>query len=574
MKEIIDDRLRRLTAQSADTIGKLHELTLNIHNEELAQTVQDILDRLASPFTFVIVGEVKAGKSSFINALLDTDREICKVAAHPMTDTIQQIVYGAEESVTDINEYIKKITQPEEILKEISIVDTPGTNSIVDHHQEITERYIPYSDLIVFVFEAKNPYRQSSWQFFDYINDEWRRKIIFVLQQKDLLNEADLATNYEGVQKYAREKGIEDPLVFAVSAKQEQQGLKENSGFKPVRQYISDNITGGKAPYLKISNNVATASTINTKISHSLDLRQQQWEYDNAFRDEIRQTLDTQEGKTAKQIDVLIENLVATYDRITSQKAAELEEGLGFVSVMKRSIGSVFGSQQSLKTWLDEQAKDFEYKLNSSLKDKLTNGIIDVADNIQTMGKLVHAKIRDSKTILEDSDEIFADIAEKRANVLKDLQSSFADFMNNSENFYDEKMASESGKVAPNIAAGSGIAVVGVILATVTNGAVFDITGGILTTIGVLFAGATLGLKRRKILNGFKSEIAEGRKKLEWEVAEKLKGYTQRIKSKIDDNFYQLDLLLNHEEKTLQQLGDQKKIIDTELTKIEEQLTK
>jgi len=339
-----------------------------------------------------------------------------------------------------------------------------------------------------------------------------------------------------------------------------------------VRQYITDNITGGKAPYLKISNNVATASTINTRISHSLDLRKQQWEYDRTFRNEIRQTLDNQEGKTAKQIDVLIENLLATYDRITNKKSAELAEGLGFMTVMKRSVGSIFGSGQSLKVWLDEQATDFEYKLNSSLKEKLTNGIIDVADNIQTMGKLVHAKIRDSKTILEDSDEIFADIAEKRANVLKDLQSSFADFMSNSENFYDEKMASESGKVAPNIAAGSGIAVVGVILATVTNGAVFDITGGILTTIGVLFAGATLGLKRRKILKGFEAEIAAGRSKLEWEVAEKLKGYTQRIKSRIDDNFYQLDLLLNHEENTLEQLSTEKQVIDRELGEIEKML--
>lgn len=572
MKGILDKQLSELTSQSAETISKLYQLTKDIRNDDLSQTVKDILDRLDSPFTFVIVGEVKAGKSSFINALLDTKREICKVAAHPMTDTIQQIVYGEKESMTTVNEYIKKITQPEEILKEISIVDTPGTNSIVDHHQEITERFIPYSDLIVFVFEAKNPYRQSSWEFFDFINEEWRRKIIFVLQQKDLLNEADLSTNFEGVKEYAIKKGIAEPLVFAVSAKQEQEGEKEVSGFINIRKYIADNITGGKAPYLKIKNNIATASTINSRISHSLQIREQQWEYDKAFRDEVRLILDKQEGKTAKQIDVLIENLLATYDRITAAKAEELEEGLGFMSVVKRSFGSVFGSQQSLKIWLDEQAKDFENKLNSSLKEKLTNGIIDVADNIQTMGKLVHAKIRDSKTILEDSDEIFADIAEKRANVLKDLQTSFSDFMNNSENFYDEKLASETGKVAPNMAAGSGIAVVGVILATVTNGAVFDITGGILTTIGVLFAGATLGLKRRKILNGFKNEIAKGRKKIEWEVAERLKGYTQRIKQKIDDNFYQLDLLLNHEEKVLAQLGEQKASIDQELTKIEAKL--
>lgn len=568
MKQILDKDLQELQQKSSSTISKLFELTQNIHNAELSQTVKDVLDRIESPFAFVIVGEVKAGKSSFVNALLDTEKEICKVAAHPMTDSIQQIVYGETESISSVNEYIQKITQPEEILKEISIVDTPGTNSIVDHHQEITERFIPYSDLIVFVFEAKNPYRQSSWQFFDYINEEWRRKIIFVLQQKDLMNEEDLKTNFDGVKQYAEKKGINDPLVFAVSAKMEIEGDKENSGFKKLRNYIIDNITGGKAPFLKIENNVSTATKINEKIARSLKLRKKQWEYDQAFRDEIRETLDNQEAKTSNQIDVLTENLVATYDRITRAKREELADGLGFISVVKRSFSSVFGNKKSLKIWLDDQARDFEYSLNTSLKEKLTNGIIDVADNIQTMGKLVHSKIRDSKTILEDSDEIFADIAEKRANVLKDLQTSFSDFMANNENFYDEELASESGKVAPNLAAGSGIAIVGVILAAVTNGAVFDITGGILTTVGVLFAGATLGLKRSKILNGFTNEIEQGRKKLEIEVSERLKGYTERIKNRIDDNFYQLDLLLNHEEKILNSLSESHMTINQELDEI------
>jgi ribosome biogenesis GTPase A len=107
---------------------------------------------------FVIVGEVKVGKSSFINALLQTTTEICKVAPSPMTDTIQQIVYGPEYMEISISPVLKRITYPEEILKEIAIVDTPGTNTIVQHHQEITEKFIPVSDLVMFVFEAKNPY--------------------------------------------------------------------------------------------------------------------------------------------------------------------------------------------------------------------------------------------------------------------------------------------------------------------------------------------------------------------------------------------------------------------------------
>ena len=124
-----------------------------------------------------------------------TGREIAKVAPQPMTDTIQQIIYGAEEQHIQVNPFLKKILLPVDILKEIAIVDTPGTNTIEENHQEITEGFIPASDLIVFVFESKNPYRQSAWDFFDYIHSDWRKKIIFVLQQKDLMRPEDLEVN-------------------------------------------------------------------------------------------------------------------------------------------------------------------------------------------------------------------------------------------------------------------------------------------------------------------------------------------------------------------------------------------
>ena len=180
MKNHIDQKFPQLVADLSGTIQKLERLTTLVRHQEMHETVANIMMQLEAPFTFVIVGEVKAGKSSFINALLESEKDICKVAPSPMTDTIQQIIYGEEETVVHLSEHIKRITAPFEILKEIAIVDTPGTNTIMAHHQEITEKFIPYSDLIVFVFEAKNPYRQSAWEFFDYINTEWQRKIIFV----------------------------------------------------------------------------------------------------------------------------------------------------------------------------------------------------------------------------------------------------------------------------------------------------------------------------------------------------------------------------------------------------------
>lgn len=547
MKNSIDPKIVDISSRLSLAIGKLEKLTSDVDNKAMNETVRYLHLQLEAPFTFVIVGEVKAGKSSFINALLETDKEICKVAPSPMTDTIQQIVYGPEESSVFITEHIKKITQPVEILREIAIVDTPGTNTIVAHHQEITEKFIPYSDLIVFVFEAKNPYRQSAWDFFDFINNEWRRKVIFVLQQKDLLDEEDLQINLNGVVENAQKKGLAFPHVFAVSAKFELEGRQSESGYGPLRQFIADNITGGKAPYLKMANSTNTAQRIADTISHALQLRDEQFLLDRDFRDDIKETLDSQEKKTQYQVGVLAENLLATYDKITGKKSEELGEGLSFVNVLKRSFSSLFGTESGLKDWLNQQSKDFELQLNTQLRDKLHAGITDVADNIQLMGKLVDAKLKTNRTVLKDTDDIFADIAERRANVLKDLQQSFSQFMNKSENFYDETLLKESGKMTPNLAAGGGMAVIGVMITALVNGAVFDITGGILTTVGLLFAGVTLGLNKSKIVRRFKEEVEKGRVKMEEEVRTTLNDYTQRIKNRIDDNFRAFDQHLAHE---------------------------
>ncbi len=576
MNNILSQKLNNYRTQVDEIVKDLHELTTQIGHDELATTVSDLRNRIKEPFMFVIVGEVKAGKSSFINALLEADKEICKVAPQPMTDTIQQILYGEKEEIITINEHLKRIHQPVDILKEIAIVDTPGTNAIVEHHQEITESFIPASDLIVFVFESKNPYRQSAWDFFDFIHDEWHKKIIFVLQQKDLMNETDLAVNINGVREHAIKKGIPAPNVFAVSAKDDLEGRKDISGFDTVRDYIKEHITGGKAPVLKLQNNITTSKNINVRIFNGLTLRKKQYDADLIFRNDIRETLDTQEVKSNNQVDILVENLLATYDRITNKHEKELEDGLQFFSLVKRSFGSVFSfgssKKESAKDWLNGLAGNLETELNNELKDKLNDGVVDIADSIQQMAKMIDLKIKNSNTILSNDHEIFSDIAEKRSNILRDLQETFSKFLKRTENFTDDELFPDKNTLSPNIATGGGIAIVGVILTAVTNGAVLDVTGGILTAVGLGFAGVSISFQRRKIMNGYKEEIAKGRRQLEEEVTEKLKTYIANIKEKIDANFQKFDDLLASEAKQVEHLDNQYNSIEGRLDKLNSEL--
>ncbi len=534
-------------------LESLKELTSAIEHEKYSELVQEIEFYMTSPFMFVIVGEVKAGKSSFINALLKAERDICPVAPSPMTDSIQQIIYGEEESMEVINPYLKRMTFPEPSLREISIIDTPGTNTIIEHHQEITERFIPHSDLIIFVFEAKNPYRQSAWLFFDFIRDEWRKNVIFILQQKDLLGKEDLDINIQGVRDLAIKKGIEDPVIFAVSALEEK-NKNPDSGYQSLRQHIDNKILSENTALLKINNNIKTVHQIIEKINQSFQIRKKQYEVDLQFREDIANTLDSQEEKTGRQIERLSESLVQTYHEITGKKIEILYQRLSFWQVLKSSFSALTGGGKSLKDMLMDEAKDLELSLHTSLKQKLESGITDVAEDIQTMGRLVQEKIKSRKNILEKGDEIFADIAERRSHILADLQRDFKDFIESADNFYDESMVKTSGSLTPDLAAGGGIAVVGIVLSAVLNGAVFDITGGILTTIGILFAGVSLGWKRNKVMKQFKIEINKGGKRINEEVNAKLKAYTQRIKERIDHHFFHLDSMLEKEKKEIERL--------------------
>lgn len=572
MVEILDDKLQTLRSHIDEIAKDLHDLTVDIGHQELRQTVSELRNRINEPFMFVIVGEVKAGKSSFVNALLSTGKEVCKVAPQPMTDTIQQVIWGETEQVISINPYLKKITHPVEILKEIAIVDTPGTNTIVEHHQEITERFIPSSDLIVFVFEAKNPYRQSAWEFFDFINSEWRRKVIFVLQQKDLMNESELPVNVNGVIQHAQKKGIEAPHVFAVSAKLEQEGNEQESGFLPLREYIRENITGGKAPVLKLANNINTCRNLNERIGKGVADRRRQLEADQQFRQDVTETLVKQEAKSLRQVEMLVENLLTGYDRITLATEEELIEGLSFFSLLKRTIAGIFSKKASAQEWLEALAKDLDQQLHLELQNKLNDNVADLADSIQQMAKIIDLKIHKSETILRNNHEIFSDIAERRATVMGDLQETFTKFLNRPENFSADQLFPDKEPASGSIATGSGLAVVGIILAAVTKLAVFDITGGLLTALGVLFAGFTSAAKKRKIVEGYQQEIVKGRALLQDELSTKLRTYVTGIKTKIDANFEEFDAMLEREETQVAKLEVRQGGIEGRLQMVENQL--
>lgn len=570
---LFDGQYEQYTSLIDELFKELHELTIQIQQDKMATVVTDIRARLHEPFLFVIVGEVKVGKSSFVNALLETDKEVCKVAPDPCTDTIQQITYGETEKTLVINEHLRKITLPVEILKKIAIVDTPGTNAVIEHHTEITEKFIPVSDLIIFVFEAKNPYRQSAWQFFDYVSKEWRKKVVFVLQQCDVMEPEDLEINKNGVIQYAIKRGVEAPKLFCVSAKQELKGDTEHSGFAEMRQFVRNSVTGGNNMRLKIQSLINTSQNITDTIKIGLNERDRQMQQDMQFRNRVKSLLDHAESKSGEQVTALIENVTEEYNKTTSNIRSEFEQGLGLFSLLKKSIWSIWDEKQSMKQWINEIAAKIETTLKPALERKMRDGIVNISDSIRQMAEIIDLEVQKNKAAtVQQNRQIFGDIADKRQEKLEALQGQLQRMLTEKETYVNTQALRQSEAIMPNITMGSALTAIGAILAGVTHTVMFDITGGIISVLGITVAGFVTAFQRNKVIQQFDEQIAEGRENLREQIDEKLKAYVREIRNKIDNNFFEFDTFVKEEQKQLANLKESYNTIESKFNNLRREL--
>lgn len=236
-KNLVPNAINQQQEQLLGLIRQGQQLATLLEEPALSAEIDQLTAGALKPFLFVIVGEVKSGKSSLINALLDA--QVCAVDSAPCTSKVQEINYGEEAQRIEVSEFEERLFLPQTILKHISIVDTPGTNSIIRQHQIITENYIPQSDLVLFVFFAKNPYTGSAWDFLRFIKRDWQRHTLFVLQQADLLPAEERKRTLEHIREQLIKDGIEDPMVFPVS-------VKTGAGISTLRDYLRTQVMEGR----------------------------------------------------------------------------------------------------------------------------------------------------------------------------------------------------------------------------------------------------------------------------------------------------------------------------------------
>lgn len=190
---------------------------VNALEEDRVAQARDALFHADHPFLMVFVGPFSSGKSSLINALLG--ESLLAIGPVPTTDRISILRYGDEKQNMTSGGEVDTVFYPSSLLQKVSFVDTPGLESIFQKHEETTRKFLHRSDVVVMVMLAT---QAMTGRNMDYLRQlrEFGKKVIVVVNQVDLIDEADAETVREYILEQGREVLGTRPEVWLVSAKE------------------------------------------------------------------------------------------------------------------------------------------------------------------------------------------------------------------------------------------------------------------------------------------------------------------------------------------------------------------
>ncbi|MGH7580764.1 MAG: dynamin family protein [Gemmatimonadales bacterium] len=261
-RSFLSDREQDLRAREQELLERLARALEGFGPDVQAADLQrfrEAAEQLAGLFLLVIAGEFNSGKSSFINALLG--ERVLPEGVTPTTDRINLLRHGPEVTEQSVEAFLLERTHPAELLRELTVVDTPGTNAVIRRHEELTRDFVPRADLVLFVTSADRPFSESEREFLERIR-EWGKKIVFIVNKVDILAGP---TEQAEVIAYVRDNAAallgEAPKVFPVSARRAVQARTENapqlweqSGFDAVEEYLLRTLDQEERIRLKLLN--------------------------------------------------------------------------------------------------------------------------------------------------------------------------------------------------------------------------------------------------------------------------------------------------------------------------------
>jgi small GTP-binding protein len=502
---------------------------------EILRQAQEDLDEL---FRLVIVGEFNAGKSALINAVVG--ESILEEGVTPTTAVVTVLRYG--ESPTDRmrEPELRERTFPSEFLREISIVDTPGTNAVIRRHQQLTEHFVPRSDLVLFVTSADRPFTETERGFLELIRD-WGKKIVIVLNKRDLIERPEELAQIESfiAENAKRLLGIEPPL-FAVSARQarraeatddsaERERALEASGFPAFRRYLFDTLD--------------EASRVQLKLLSPLGVAERLLERYLAVADE-RISLLNEDFKTAEQIDRQVTAHREDLEREFKPRLAEVENiihetndrGVAFFEETIR-IGRIFDLFNSARV---REAFQQEVLAGTAERiDETVEGLIDwlMDRDLRLWNAVMEYLNRRRQTSFDD--QIVGQVGGGFDYTRRDLLQSISRRVEEVVESYDrEREARELADSVRNAVTHTAIAELGAVglgtaIAVLIGTAAADVTGILAGTIVAGLGLFIIPARRKQATNEFLSKTDTLRGRLSDALTDQFRRETTRSEEHI-----------------------------------------
>jgi small GTP-binding protein len=539
MDAILNQEQEELLKRTRDTLGHLRDLLgETAAAKEDRAALADSIRQLDDLFLLVVAGEFNSGKSAFINAFLG--QELQTEGVTPTTSQIYLLKYGELTNLVPGDKGVWVQTAPIEMLKKISIVDTPGTNAILREHEALTAEFIPRSDLVLFITSADRPFSESERHFLTQIRD-WGKKIVLLVNKTDIFTkEGELNQVIDFVKESAKNLVGEISAVFPISAKQAQRAkagqpqLWVHSGFDPLEKFIHDTLDDDGRFRLKLLNPLGVGlKLVRKQLSHS--------EADLASLQDDRQLLDDIERQMLYYDEDMQRNFKARLSEIDNILYAMEKRGDDFFEEMIR-FSRVTDLMRSRAL-----EKSFETKVVADTPKQIENRVGELVDWMVEQDlrqwtavaeHMAQRKEAHDNRVVGQSGPKEGTLAYDRARLVTSIGAATQRAV---ETFDKDKEAAELAEVARSAVIGTGLAG-----AAGAAGLGLAITGGLhlvfLDVTGIVagIAFATLGAlilpaRRRKAKRELEEKLAALRQKLVGSLTEQFTREMGRGAQRIED---------------------------------------
>jgi len=312
LEPILTDKQNELLKSERELLADVTEgLKRSDTSTEVLKALADSVRQLDELFLLVVVGEFNAGKSALINALLG--QAVLAEGVTPTTSKIHHVSWGETLEKEPMGSVGERITAPVETLRQLTIVDTPGTNALDRAHEALTTDYVPRADLVLFVTSSDRPLSESERLFLESIRG-WGKKVAMVVNKIDILRSGDeVAEVVEYVaQNSQRLLGLH-PEVFPVSALRAADtgdtAARAESGLPAVEKFLRETLETGELLRLKLGNPLGVAAHLLGDALQAVDGRLALLTEDLRAIDDIEVQTETWAGDVRREFDLRLSDI-------------------------------------------------------------------------------------------------------------------------------------------------------------------------------------------------------------------------------------------------------------------------